>query len=1455
MIPIPKGLFLTPGRQSQPFRQARSSLGQYQMPARASAGRTEDAATEALMMTASYAAGEFNAQAGFERDQLRESAEAQYLETLAYQRGNFPDNPENWRKEAKAAADQVINSGTTKANPFLDILFNDERANKKLHAFTTKLDARHAYIEHDGISKKQVRQIGLATIKLSESMNRQITLSASNIENGVQSREAYEAGGYYSLLQQESGKKVSELIDTIQNMSHINAEARAKLTDIAIETWGTNLVAAMQKFHPTELGQNLARMNHLFSDDFMEGKYTDYFDQDYQNERYKSLSTLLEARTKLNYQATAGRGQAVANKLDTLISSIHEELQKGNPSGDWRAAKFKEAQLLITELEKVRIPGTVKDEVTGKVHDRALYTKDDVRKIEAQIYDPLFFPVKQKLLRDLKNLSRDNHHGNANKLYDHMMNPDNTKGKWNIWRQFISRKERESFILAANRLISAEDAKKAADLRGGRTRSLNALARSETTKLQKSITDALLEGAPEDVSGAAGLVEHYAPLDVERLEELLRRGEEKIRIRLGNADEDPLVINDVIDRNREEIANASPTFKSIAREFGLTLGADSAINQDFDIAMLPWMTSTGGHQKMLTAMNTQRDDAERDIGETRSVMFRMFDAAHKHSKIIDLENLNDLSRSTMAKYSHIHGLDRQQAEVGWNFIADSAMLSNNIIAFAEVDRNNFESGRRTLPETNVLQHRIESLEAAGARIDALIENKMFMGRALRNIIFGSGEGGISILDSIKSRINKSLDIQRKFLSIQNPDVNFGTSAITKDDMISHLDLNNPPTDKFKSIALGDFGGSLETFGPNMTKLQILLGSIGDGDNKTAMSAMKFLRITPELASDFMPIWQNAISHKSLQTEGGYKSILAYTEAAHTLSLHKYYLGDNDKPEFSLYVNAWKSAQLSGEVGFKKAQRIIEYIDRNRAYNNQPIDKASIWAHYTDADKRQGLINKTVALFTGEDNLSSGFKSWGTFDDLDAHTSLISAIQDIMRTGHWSVSDSNKRPDEGTREDWIAQFIYDSLTGRSFASVDLLSVQADDDVVKFVNNKGEFGFWLTPGMRRGVVTTGGIKQHLSGTDLGQFIAANTAGITQGGMYEAEAHTELLLMTAMAKRFQQAALGGEDVRKAMRVFRYKDVAYAFRSDVGMSRDLLFRAIDEAVWDHYGVPHDKRPKDINYNIGHKDSVFGLHKSFATSGPGEMPALDPYSRDKFNILAGNGLGKGQSNFQVITNMVDGTIVPSRVNGRSTFTIVLTDPAKWEPLTETLGDVAYELGIPQTARDVPTLSEARTNVVYQVQIPVKDDNSLEWRLIQQWKKGVLQKNQRTPDSQVLWARLSVPSFFKGYGKNVEEHRVTVPELSQTYKVHGQYAHGGGKKWDLRTGDEVPPTPPSDDKVEPVSSSLMQSAADKNPEITKPWERSRLGLPPLNVQDAADRKIEQAKRDQAKRDAEQNSPP
>jgi len=1431
MIPISKGLFIRPGQQSHPLQQRRGSLGQYQMPGRARVGQDEEKASEALMLTASYAAQEYNQQASFERNQLQESAEAEYLETLALQRGENPDNPENWRTAAKAAADLVIDDGTTKGNPLLNFLFNDERANKELRNFTTKLDARHAFIEHDGISKKQVRQIGLSTIQIAENMSRQIMIGVSNIKEGVRSEAANAAGGYYNLLQEDSEKKISALIDTIGKMSHVNTETKAKLVDIAVETFGTNLIEAMQKFHPKELGQNLARMNHLFSDDFMDGQYTDYFDQKYQNERYKSISTLLEARTKLTYQTVAGRGQTVANKLDTLIFSIHEKLQEGNPPEEWRTEKFSEAKTLIDELARVRVPGTVVDPKTGKAPDQPLYPKAKIREIESQIYDPLFFPVKQKLLRDLKRLVRDDDHDNANKLYDHMMDPGNVKGRWNIWRQFISRRERESFILAADRLITAEDAKKAASGKAGRTRGLNALAVSETTKLKKSIMDALIEGVPEDISGAAGMLEHYAPLDVERFEEMLKRGEEAVRLKLGNAGEDPLVINAVIDRNRKDIADSSPTFKHIAREFGLTLGADSEVNQNFEIGMLPFMTAAGGHGKMLSEIAAKRKEAEAVLGKTKSEMSNMFLSADKHDRDIDIPNLRTIASLATAQYANLNGVDIDNARIGTDFIVSAAQLSNKINEFSQDDVASFEDGRG-LPPTNVLQKRIEALEAAEQRVNAIIENKVAIGKALRNIVFGPGEHGRSILDSIKSRIDQSLEISRKFLNIQDPDSGFGNSAITKADIIKHLDLNNPPTDKFKSTAMGDFGGSLETFGPNMTKLQLLLGSIGNGTNganKTAMTAMQLLRMTPELAGDFMPFWQIAISHKSLQTEDGYKSILAYTEAAHTLSLHSYYLGNNDKSEFSLYVSAWKNALNDGQVGFKKAQGIIDFIDRHRKFNSQPVDKASVWAHYVDPVKRDALVDRTLALFTGENNVRSPFTSWGTFDDLTAHTSLVSAVHDIMRNSHWSLAPGNKGQDDGDKEKWISEFIFDSLTGRSFASVDLLSVKADTSVFKLVDENGNWGFWVSPGARRGAVTTGGIKQHLSGTDLGQFIAANTAGITQGGMYEAEAHTELLLMTAMSTRLRQAIENGEDVRKAMRVFRYADVAYAYRSDVGLSRDLLFRMIDEAVWDHEGVPHDKRPGDINYNIGHADSVFGLHKAAAVSDLGDMPALDPYSRDNFNILAGNGLGKGQSNFQVITNMVDGTVVPSRANGRSTFTIVLTDPAKWEPLTETFGDIVHAVGIPQTARDVPTLSEARTNVVYQVQIPVKDDNSLEWRYIQQWKKGVLQKNQRTPDAQVLWSRLSVPAFFRGIGKNVEEDRVTIPEQSQSYRLHDQFAYARGKKWDLRTGDEVPFTSPPKDEAAVSDSPSMKAADDKNPEVTDPWERHKIGLPPLTV--------------------------
>ena len=146
-VTINIGRSVRTGSQDHPLRPVRGSYGGLQVPSRGrDADRADKEKTDALLIGASYFAKEYNANAKWERDKLRESAEGVYLETLAQQQAQFPDSPETWRSNAMEKTQTHIDNGTSKSHPVMDFLFNDTRANEDLSNYATKINAGYAHI-------------------------------------------------------------------------------------------------------------------------------------------------------------------------------------------------------------------------------------------------------------------------------------------------------------------------------------------------------------------------------------------------------------------------------------------------------------------------------------------------------------------------------------------------------------------------------------------------------------------------------------------------------------------------------------------------------------------------------------------------------------------------------------------------------------------------------------------------------------------------------------------------------------------------------------------------------------------------------------------------------------------------------------------------------------------------------------------------------------------------------------------------------------------------------------------------------------------------------------------------------------------------------------------------------------------------------------------------------------
>ena len=563
----------------------------------------------------------------------------------------------------------------------------------------------------------------------------------------------------------------------------------------------------------------------------------------------------------------------------------------------------------------------------------------------------------------------------------------------------------------------------------------------------------------------------------------------------------------------------------------------------------------------------------------------------------------------------------------------------------------------------------------------------------------------------------------------------------------------------------------------------------------------------------------------MRSPDGWKTINAFARSADTLISHSIFSGSDEKEDsFLRYAQAWQFADSLGlgpEEGWKRAQAIVSHLDEKFIFDTGPM--GSISHVLKTPEKINGFINKVVKRFTHD--IESAYKDMGVIDNVAATDALRYNIALLMQRPIYATSDraetEGASPTLAQREEYLADALYETLHNAGFITVDRLSVPKLDSVFK-TRLPGETGIqaglnvtWKT---RNAGLSIGGAAHQLKGTELQQFISTHVAaGRSDSANRTADAHAELMMVRAMEEVLYDAIQKKESPRTALQPFSFKDIQYAFKGNIGLSRDVALRMIDEAVWDYEGVPHEKRPDLINYNIGHPMSVFGFHKASALKSTKitDAAAFDDMSRDKFRILQDDGTKTNKSNMQIIATMVQGKIWADPENNRSSSTILIRRGTRWTPMGEVFDELEEMTGVTEAAKMQTVLAAPEVRVLHNVQIPVegpfKDGRgALTYEWTKQWKKGVLSSNESTPDGVALYYELSVPKLFYGMGKNVRSWKVNVPATQTSYKLYKDHIYDQhGYKWLLKDGSYIPPAPWEMQELEAAEDkSTLESAGE-----------------------------------------------
>ena len=1379
MIPIPKGLFITPGRQSQPFRQARSSLGQYQMPARARAGRTEDAATEALMMTASYAAQEYNMDAAHERSIVQSEAESAYRTTFSELSEKFPDNPERWRPESMAAAENILSNKTDKGNPLMDFLFNDRRSKEKMTADMKLFDAKFEGVVQQGIGKKRLRQIKVRAMKLTQSVNETVALDMQAISEGSS------GSGRFERLRWDTEKSIDLLVKDLADPSktpYLDQETRIKEIDRIVEDWGSSMIGAMIAYAPEQAKQHLQNIKYMFSSEFADGKYTKYWDKKYQSDHITNLREMVTAAAKTSSVLEQGNALKYKNQVDSLTAEVSEVLGEGDPSLEVRTTLLKKVTDLRDDIAKIRSKFPVADD-DGVVHYKSLVDPEVLRQWFERVHDSLWMPINRKLIDEMTLASEDNNSKSAQKLLREMKTTPG--GTWRVWRNLISEKARNRFLDATSRLTEAERGRsRAAETKAETARRADHPAIINTALLdaEQKLLNYVISGERVEVGVGPVDTRPLLPGEFEaKFYEVL--GDMRSNLSLSNIS--PTKSNLAIQQLKRKLADNSPI---IAAFIKATTPEQAPQAAETIKTLLPFI-GPPGLARLLQQDSVQKSTAAAEVEENIRMAANQYVMARKNGLKVTPESVQRLMFRSSRLFANMSGADVEQASAGANLIIAAVDASNSMHSIKQEYRRLWDQGNYTQAPGDY-EKTLAGIDASLASLKNIIEQKGApLGMGIRKFVFGKGKDGRMVIDTLMEHLELDRKMLTGFYALFTEGVRLQDSDITYDMLKAWIGFDEVPTSQVTSTSppgyTGVPGDTLRVgpgvpetgFQQPLTRGQRIFAGIGSGKEKDVQAAITLIKTAPEFVNDYKSIFLRGVSRQVLNQERGYEHILRLAEAANILGANDAYTNRTDSEALSDISGAFAASQSMynrEDQSYQKAKFIIDYLDDLREARKAPYS-GSLLQSFESGEDKQDFLSDVAARFTGR---HSAYKSWFKLETLHMSPRLLEAIKWNMALIPANFADDiapSKR-----RDLQVSEVV--KMLELEHVTPDILGHPAS-------------GSWSPTNAN---LILGGWGPHLRNTWLGKTIAMRSG--SPGGLEEGQMYSEIGMAATVLHTVREAIRAHEagdveaDPSKALESISFKDVAYAFKGNHGLGRDNLLRKADEMVWAWKGIPKDKWP-EVNYNIGHPMSAFGF------AGLERRPDFaDSLSRNDYRALAPRREDSTESNLQTYTNFAQGRMVPHPKNKRSQVTIILSSSARYELLRDTLKEYAGDVGIPEAAKNIEMLGKPTTNVLQNIQIDLDGtDFPIFHTWLREWEDGTKRKST---DNANTVSRYS-GSMLGGRDMVRPHHRtgaISERKITEDYVVDDR-----GVIWSLVTGDRL----------------------DKKPEITGAESKRILSAGPL----------------------------
>ena len=237
---------------------------------------------------------------------------------------------------------------------------------------------------------------------------------------------------------QTSSLEVDKLVNDLQDPKktpYLTTEDRDKFTDQIVENWGSTLVDLMQGYAPEQLKQNIENIEHIFSKNFANGKYTKYWDADFQRKELLAVTEFNRATEMTAQQLQKGNAQHWQNKLVAQAEKIQSAIKaaKGELSVGERKKLYEEVQAIEISIKGLKRKGSVALD-DGTVPDVPLVDEKSLRKWAEGSYDLLWAPVNRFLEKKLRDLSQDDNSESARLFLKELRT--NAGSRWRTWRSW-----------------------------------------------------------------------------------------------------------------------------------------------------------------------------------------------------------------------------------------------------------------------------------------------------------------------------------------------------------------------------------------------------------------------------------------------------------------------------------------------------------------------------------------------------------------------------------------------------------------------------------------------------------------------------------------------------------------------------------------------------------------------------------------------------------------------------------------------------------------------------------------------------------------------------------------------------------------------------------------------------------------------------------------------------------